>query len=384
MADKQISKKIKFTHNSFSPMIASLKRYIRYWVCPDMNNIFVGSANKAIQMLHQYKQDPEIQKRGSLSPFMFLDFKLVEPVVNTDWAWKHVNGAPFLASRVFKPVIYQDNNILQIIPLRMSGRVDFNIFADSSLEASDLMMEFIDGFRGIGHWINLPEIKQFVVVSNEIILHKSSGGEETIRWIDTSVGEFFYRSINKEKVYIPVDTVPVIKMDSITDSSQYLGGEGLPNYSLSGSFTYEIEIPKMINMLTQAYVKDVEVDVDVGLVTEEDKEDKPGGKEIVVVDPGDEEGDIPANVEDKEEKEIVNPNKPGEDKKDIIIESPVIKNCQHLLLVMLEGRDVKWQQIAEDKIVITDYPNFTNENLMLQIFCLKPKECRSKHKNINL
>jgi hypothetical protein len=83
-----------------------------------------------------------------------------------------------------------------------------------------------------------------------------------INWEDTTLNNTYFPGINKDKFYLPMHTVPFITLQSASDSSAFLGGDGLPDYSLQGTISFELEVPALLVLETAMRI--IAVDATIG------------------------------------------------------------------------------------------------------------------------
>jgi len=121
-------------------------------------------------------------------------------------------------------------------------------------------MAFLDAFRGYGKWIMLNHIKQFLVIEDNVRLFTDEG-VVFLDWSKTNLSNMLIRSINKNKYYLQIDTDVQIRLESLTDASEFYGGTGLSDYALTGELTYEIELPALYNLYTDLDIVDFDVNI---------------------------------------------------------------------------------------------------------------------------
>ena len=260
------TQRIPFPHQSIGPFISCVRNYFNDYVVPFKFTV-TGTYQKAIQLIEQRKQNINLTKIGSISPILVFTPTLTEPVPNVDFNWKYSNLHPYQVKWNQRPLIRYDDNILSIITRRMSGNVDFKIFCDSPMEAHDIYLNTIDAFRGLNKIMGLPRMTQYLVISDEIRLYeddrKLSNNYKAIRWEDTTLDNTYFPGINKEKFYVPIRMIPPIMMTSLSDASVFYGGGDLPDYALQGTITFELEVPVLYTLETQAIIKHIDMDIHV-------------------------------------------------------------------------------------------------------------------------
>lgn len=259
----QLVKKIPFPHTSIGPFISCLKDYFNDRIY-DFKFTVVGTYHKAIQAIEQKKHiNKDWEKMGGFSPILSFTPQLIEPVVPVDLYWKYSNLHPYQVKWNQAPLFRSGPNMLHVITRRMLGNVDFRIFCDSLMEVHDVYLSVIDGFRGLNKVSHLPWMKQYLVVSDEIRLFQDDNNIIAIDWEDSTIKLEYFPGINKDKYYIPLNIVPQITLQSFSDSSSFFGGGDLPEYSLQGNLSFEMEIPVLMTIETAVPIVDVDLDVTI-------------------------------------------------------------------------------------------------------------------------
>jgi len=256
----RIVQRIPFPHQSFGPFISCLKDYFNDVVHP-FEYIVVGTYQKAIQLIEQHKNIDTLTKHGTSAPVLVFTPQLTEPVTPLDFDWKYSNLSPFMAKYNQKPIFEYEDNIFSIVTRRMSGTVDFKIFTASMMEMHDIYLDVLDAFRGLNRITIMSLVKQYLVISDTIRLYEDDHERLAINWEDTTMKDIYFPGINKDKFYIPMKTIPFMTLQSVSDSSAFFGGDGLPEYSLQGSLTYELEVPVLIVLETQIALNGIDVDI---------------------------------------------------------------------------------------------------------------------------
>jgi hypothetical protein len=348
--------KIPFTHTAFGPFVNAVKHYINDFVYP-FNYTVIGTLDKSIQMIHQRKSDPEIQRKGLFSPILSLTTVISEMVPETDNIMRYINGHPFAAPYFYNPFIWKDDNELYIVTKRVYGRIDFKVFADSYMEAQDIYMNLTDGFRGINKWIYLQDIKTAVLLSDEVLTYTVDGTNPVFNWGDTIRDTGMIRSIDHEKYYLPLKSKPCIRMESLADSSAFFGGQGLPEFTLSGSFGFEMELPSFYVLETDTQIKGIVVNIKPTTLKD------PGltGPGIIVVD--DPESGEPAVVRIIDEIVVENPG----EYPIVIPKDPDKNKLWGIIIIYIDGfqnNDVVFTE-TELEIIITSGPVITADTIIM-------------------
>jgi len=256
---KKVSKRVPYIHTTFGPFINALRSFFNTNVYK-FNFTMVGTMDKAIQLIFQSQADPNVTLQGPLMPMIVFTPNLVEQVKEVDFPFRYTTYHPFQSKWFQQPFIFQDGSALDIVTRRMTGSVDIRVFAHSLMEIHDIQMAFLDAFRGYGKWIMLNHIKQFLVIEDNVRLFTDEG-VEFLDWSKTNLSNMLIRSINKNKYYLQVDTDVQVRLESLTDASEFYGGTGLSEYALTGELTYEIELPALYNLYTDLDIVDFDVNI---------------------------------------------------------------------------------------------------------------------------
>jgi hypothetical protein len=262
LANKQISKRIPYVHTAIGPFINAIKDYFTEWVYDDFQFAMVGSMDKAIQLIHQNKDDPDMLLQGPHYPMIVLTPTITEQVKTMDLPHKYTTYHPYQSKWFQRPFVFQNGSALDIVSRRMTGTVEFKIFAESLMEIHDIQMGIIDAFRGLNKWMPIQHIKQFLVLEADIRL-LTDEGLVFLDWSETDMSEDLIRSINANKYYMPVGTTPWVNLQNLSDASSFYGGTGFPEYALVGSLDFELELPVLYNIYTDLDITSIETQIGV-------------------------------------------------------------------------------------------------------------------------
>lgn len=259
MSYKKVSKRVPYVHTTFGPFINALKLFLLTRVY-NFNFAMVGTMDKAIQLIFQSKSDSNMLLQGPLMPMIVFTPSIIEQVREVDFPFKYTTYHPFQSKWFQQPIIFQDGSALDIVTRRMLGNVDIRVFAHSLMEIHDIQMAFLDAFRGYNKWIMLTHLKQFLVIEDDVRLFTDEG-VKFLDWSKTNLSNMLIKSINKNKYYLQTDTDVQVRLDGLTDASEFYGGAGLSDYGLTGTLTYEIELPALYNLYTDLDIVDFDVNI---------------------------------------------------------------------------------------------------------------------------
>ncbi len=258
----QISKRIPYVHQAFGPFLKAIKDYFNVWVYNDFKFTMIGSMDKAIQIIHQAKSDPTMLDQGPYLPMIVFTPTITEQVKELDLPHKYTTYHPYQSKWFQRPFVFQDGSALDIVSRRMSGTIEFKVFAESLMEIHDIQMCIIDAFRGTNKWMPIQHIKQFLVLEDDVRLFTDEG-VVFLDWSQTDMSEMLIRSINTNKYYMPVGTTPWVNLTNLSDASSFYGGTGMPEYALVGSLEFEIELPVIYNLYTNLDITSMEASIGV-------------------------------------------------------------------------------------------------------------------------
>lgn len=259
MSYKKVSKRVPFVHTTFGPFIFALKLFLLTRVY-NFNFAMVGTMDKAIQLIFQSKSDSNMLLQGPLMPMIVFTPSIIEQVREADFPFRYTTYHPFQSKWFQQPFIFQDGSALDIVTRRMMGNVDIRVFAHSLMEIHDIQMAFLDAFRGYNKWIMLKHLKQFLVIEDDVRLFTDEG-VKFLDWSKTNLSNMLIKSINKNKYYLQTDSDVQVRLDGLTDASEFYGGAGLSDYGLTGTLTYEIELPALYNLYTDLDIVDFDVNI---------------------------------------------------------------------------------------------------------------------------
>ena len=257
----KICKRVQFPHVGLSAFYKAFKAYILSDVY-EFNTIILGHFQKAIQVIAQKKADPKYLSHGPFNPICILTPNVPEMVQQTDFVWKFSSMHPLMINMFQKIYSFQDGTAFNIMTRRMTGNIEYRIFADSVMEIHDINMALLDAFRGIGRWLPIEDLQMHIVLNDTIRLYTEQG-VNILDWNKANMGKEFFRGLGTDKYYIPVKIDPIFNLQSISDMSNFYGGDVLPEYSLGGTISYEIEVPALITVVTEYDIVKIDFTFDV-------------------------------------------------------------------------------------------------------------------------
>lgn len=225
----------------------------------------IGSFDKAIQYVDQMNNEGMTSTGDMMSylPMIVFTPTLEEPDRFTDFLWNYAGGRPFIVNWNHPPIIFEDGTALNICTRRMKGNIDLRIFCESQPEEHDIHMAFLNWFKGLNTYTVLNNIQEYFVLDEQIRLFTDRREQIVLDLNNSNISHKLVQSTNKNQYVIPIPAAPLLMLTSLSDASSLYGGNGLSEYALSGSISYELEIPSVITLQTDLTIVDIDVDVEV-------------------------------------------------------------------------------------------------------------------------
>jgi hypothetical protein len=176
------------------------------------------------------------------------EFNIADANAGGKQLWRFPNLAPGLALKLFNP-IYQDANV-EITPgfQRIKGEVELIMLVESFYEYCDLRMYFLNLFGGLERIIEPQFFTSFIVLPEELInyryVNEYTGKDYILDWEAAGAFQHLVRTTAKNELVVPINVKPQISLASIADAStRYGGSDRLPEWRLTATVNYEIELP---------------------------------------------------------------------------------------------------------------------------------------------
>lgn len=241
-----ITSRVKFPYLTLSQFAKAFKDYIHFGVFGGFKGFIYADYNKGLQTVIQMM---ETASSGDLIdyglPLFNYDVQIDGPVKEVDSYWRSSRLFPSIAKRIYDP-FYEDNDIaIRIVYRRMHGTIPVTIYCSSQPEEIDIQLAFTDAFQGGNKYIVTP-IRTYTVIPDSFIATRVDGTPVTKGLQKDYITRSFISAVNKHCYYIQSNTAPLVKMVSLNPSNTLYGGKDLPQYSLTGSFEFEMEVPQYI------------------------------------------------------------------------------------------------------------------------------------------
>jgi hypothetical protein len=255
-------------HNVFGHFVKDTLDYFADYLYPRFTWKVVGSYDKAVEYLNkqvQYARETDQPMRPALICDPSGDFSFDETYGKQPW--RYPNLAPGFAKYMFHP-IYQDQNVLITVAFsRMIGELNFIGLMSSFYEYTDMRVFLNLIFGGMERYIYPRWFTSFVILPESIYNYRYTNdvtGESYKINIDDAYNKLVKTTATNELVY-PCTILPRYKLTSMSDSSSRLGGtDSLPDWKLSFTISYEIELPTFMVLETNYLAETLKVNIKYG------------------------------------------------------------------------------------------------------------------------
>lgn len=267
---RPLTSRIKYPHIALGSFARAFRDYIHYGVYDKFNGIVFGNYNKAIQ---NYLQAARANESGVIDialPIFSYTFQIDGIDEKTDMPWRSTTFLPGISRGIYDS-FYKDKDFeLKVIYRRLKGTINSNIYCSSEAELLDIQMAFFDGFRGLNVF-NKTAIRAMTILPKEIVFTDYMGRTIGRSLTGNMITKAFVPSVNSDQYYIYNDINAIINMGSISQSSNYYGGSSLPDYNLTASFNFEIDIPQYIMCLALEDYVSIDINIDVSYKYEDQR-----------------------------------------------------------------------------------------------------------------
>lgn len=269
-----ISARLPHPHVALGSFARAFRDYIHYSVYSGFNGLVFGSYNKSIQSYLQRRRYTEDEGNTSTIDFSLPIFSYIIQIESTDekldLPWRSTTWMPAL-SRVVYPSFYAcDDFELKVIFRRLKGTVNSTIYCSSEAELLDIQMHFLDGFRGLNVY-NQIDITAMTILPSAILFTDVEGRRISRALTSEHITKSFIPSVNATHYFISSNISAIINMQSLSQGSNYYGASALPDFNLSGTFNFEIDIPQFILCLAKQEYSGIEIGMDVMFKYENEK-----------------------------------------------------------------------------------------------------------------
>lgn len=268
---RPLTSRIEFPHMAIGSFARAFRDYIHYSVYSKFKGIIIGSYNRAIQ---NYLQRVRINESGESVvdfglPLFNYTVQIEQPDEKLNGTWRNTTYYPKLAD-VLYPAFYEDDDFkLKVVYRRLKGTINSNIYCNSEAEALDIQMCFYDAFRGLNTY-SAASIKTMTILPDELLFIENHGRRISVALNSNKITKSFIPSVNETKFYIFNDTKAIMNLQSISSNHNYYGGQGLPDYSLTAVFSFEIEIPQYILCMAKEKYTGIDINIDISYKYEDE------------------------------------------------------------------------------------------------------------------
>jgi hypothetical protein len=181
-----------------------------------------------------------------------------------EYLWRNSTATVGMAKRLYPPFYSDDEIDLRLVNRRVKGTINLNIFCSSLPELFDIRQCFQDAFWGYNCY-RRAEIRPYTVIPDSFMLQDCYGKSVTKKILDQHICRHFMKAINMDKYYLISNTSVLINLGGLNQNSSNYGGANLPEHSLTGTCSFELEMPQYIMATSRIYdriVIDVSTDYD--------------------------------------------------------------------------------------------------------------------------
>lgn len=259
-----------FIHNVFGHFIKDTMDYFVEYLYPRFNWKVIGTYDKAVEYINkqnEYNRDTDMPIKPGLILNPTGDMNLDETYGKM--AARYPQFGLGLVKYMFNP-IYRDEDVLVNVGFtRLKGEIEFIALLPSFYEYFDFKIFLLNLCRGTNRKIYPIFFDTFITIPTELYnytyTNDITGESHTLNWDTYGVHDQLLLSTNTtEKVY-PVRVLPIYTLTSISDASTRFGGmQNLPDWKLSFTFEYELDIPSFIVLQSDYIATDLKMDLRVG------------------------------------------------------------------------------------------------------------------------
>jgi hypothetical protein len=255
-------------HNVFAGFAKDTLSYFGDYLYPRFEWQVVATYDKAVEYLNKqakYNRETDQPMRPGLILDPSGDFGFDETYGKM--LYRFPNLAPGLVKYMYQP-IYQDKNVLITVAFgRMIGEFSFIGLMSSFYEYCDMRVYLNLIFGGLERFIYPRWFNSFIILPEEIYNYSYNNDVTGLQYTINIVEAYskLIKTANTNELVYPCTILPRYKLTGITDSSSKLGGvEGLPDWKLGFTISYEIEIPTFLILESDYLAEKLTVNVGYG------------------------------------------------------------------------------------------------------------------------
>ena len=264
--------KLQYPHIALGSFARAFRDFIYYQVYQGFQGIIFGSYNRAIQ---SYIQRMKIDNTGDGLvdiglPLFNYTIQIDNPDEKLDLPWRNTTYFPGVSRALF-PSFYIDEDFeLKVIYRRITGTINMNIYCSSEAEQLDIQMYMYDAFRGLNTYSS-AQIRSMTVLPNNLLFIDLYGKRISKALTSNKIAKAFIPSINSTQYYIYNNISAILNMNSLSVNNNYYGGTGIPDFNLSGSLKFELDVPSYVLCLAKSKFVGIEINMFAEYQYQDDK-----------------------------------------------------------------------------------------------------------------
>lgn len=265
-----------FVHNVYANFFKDSLDYFSKHIYPRFEYTVVGTYTKAVEYLQkkcQYGRETDMPMKPALILNPTGDFELADANAGGRQLWRFSNQLPGYVKYIFDP-IYRDANVQMHAGFtRMQGDIELLMLLGSFYEYCDVKMMLLQIFGGMDKWIYPQFFQSFIVLPEEVVNFRYTNPythlNYKIDWTSTDAYSKLVSTIGQTKLVYPCNIKPIYKLTNFGDASQRYGGtDQLPDWRLSATVHYEVEIPTYIVIQSDYLAETMNVNLNINVASE--------------------------------------------------------------------------------------------------------------------
>lgn len=217
---------------------------------PRINYRVIGTYDKSVEYFTKKKRHGhEIDK--NILPSLTLDpaYEFQPEERGGKFLWQYPYLSPGLGRKLFNSVkpLAEDQSI-DFTPVftRYEGAFDLIFWLHSVYELFDFRVFLIQFCGGYNRYLKPTTFDANILVPEQLVDYTytdNDGNEKHIDWSNTDLEVKMIDNTGKPQYTLPVLLNPIIRLTTLSDSSEKYGGDSIAEYKLTATFEYEIELP---------------------------------------------------------------------------------------------------------------------------------------------
>jgi len=237
---------------------------------PRINYRVIGTYEKSVEYFTKKKtHGHEIDK--NILPSLTLDpaYEFQPEERGGKFLWQYPHLMPGLGRKLFnsiKPLPTEQSIDFTPVFTRYEGAFDLIFWLHSVYELFDFRVFLLQFCGGYGRYIRPTVFDSNIIVPEDLVDYTytdADGNERNIDWTNTDLEIKLIDNTAKYHYVLPVLLNPIMKLVSLSDSSDKYGGDTICQYKLTATFEYEIELPTYF--VVTPWVKDIKFNANVSV-----------------------------------------------------------------------------------------------------------------------